>query len=141
MPKGKVKGKTGGEPFTPVRNNSHFSRQPSARAAESVSEDEDSEKLRQELEKEKKNGLEYKKRLNNEKIVIANLKNKIKSLEEDKSKLEEQHRKSFVGIEQKVSTLKNTNLQLLNKAHRFESINKELDEERGAKDATKDKLK
>ena len=97
--------------------------------------------LRELLEKEKKNGLEYKKRFNNEKVIVNNLKSKIRQLEDEKSKQEELHRKSLINIEQKVATLKNTNLQLLNKAHKFEGFNKELEDMRQYKESIRSNLK
>jgi hypothetical protein len=78
------------------------------------------------LENEKKLNAEYRKRLHQEKTVTTTLKNKVKQLEDEKSKQEETHKKSLLNIEQKVATLKNTNVQLLNKANRFDSFSQEL---------------
>jgi hypothetical protein len=78
------------------------------------------------LENEKRLNAEWRKRLHSEKSLTANLKNKAQQLQDEKSKQEEGHKKSLLNIEQKVATLKNTNLQLLNKANRFDAFSQEL---------------
>ena len=74
---------------TPTKNLIGLSRNGSFKAIEAVADSEGYSKVKDELEKERKNAIEYKKRLNNEKIAVANLKNKVKMLEEEKNKLEE----------------------------------------------------
>ena len=97
--------------------------------------------IREQLDHERKSAQDFKKKYNNEKVAVSHLKSKIKQLEEEKAKQEELHRKSLVNIEQKVATLKNTNLQLLNKAHKFEGYTKELDDMREYKEVIRDSLK
>ena len=90
-------------------------------------DEETVQKMKEELDKEKKMGSEYRKRYNNEKVLVMNLKSKLKQLEDEKKSLEDQHRKSLINIEHKVATLKNTNLQLLNKAGKYDLNNKQLE--------------
>lgn len=84
------------------------------------------EELLSQLENEKSLNLEYRKRLTSDKTLITSLKNKVRQLEDEKAKQEESHKKSLLNIEQKIATLKNTNLQLLNKANRFDEFSKDL---------------
>lgn len=107
---------------TPEKNNT--------KQVESRNSEENSEPYLQELlsqlEAERKINSEYRKRLHQEKTIATTLRNKVKQLEDEKAKQEENHKKSLLNIEQKVATLKNTNLQLLNKANRFDSYSQEL---------------
>jgi hypothetical protein len=82
--------------------------------------------LREELDVERKKNLENKKRINNEKTIINNLKVRIKTLEDEKAKLEESYRRSLMNIEQKTATLRNTNQQWASKAEKFDALTKEV---------------
>ena len=96
---------------------------------------------KEDLEREKKTIIELKKRLNYEKTIAHSLKSKVKQLEDEKARIEENHRKSLVNIETRVSSLKNTNLLLLNKAQKYESFTKQLEEVKEEKITVNDTLK
>ena len=120
----------------PTRDNSAKQIRGPVKAVNEVEEE-----LKHQLEEERKNVVELKKRLNSEKVIVNSLKTKVKQLEDEKHKMEEGHRRSLVNIEARVATLKNTNLLLLNKAQKYETFTKEMEDIKDDKDKTKDTLK
>lgn len=93
------------------------------------------------LDRERRNVNDLKRRLNTDKANISNLKAKVKHLEDDNARLEDSHKRSLASIEQRVSLLKNTNLQLLNKAGKFEVFSKQLADVKDYRDSVNDDLR
>lgn len=109
--------------------------------AEKIKVDGKIEELTVLLDRERKIVSEYKKMINSERAINHNLKAKVKHLELEKEKGEENHKRSLAAIEQRVAQLKNTNMQLLSKAGKFEAFSRQLADVKEYKESVNEELR